>query len=79
MIFNVPTLKLLTGSILVGLSGVFKLHIAFLLLGIAPDLKIYLACFLIIYATYTLDRAMDNEEDKINRKELDSSRKDIAL
>lgn len=79
MIFNVPTLKLLTGSILVGLSGVFKLHIAFLLLGIAPDLKTYLACFLIIYATYTLDRAMDNEEDKINRKELDSSRKDIAL
>ncbi len=79
MIFNLPTLKLLTGSILVGLSGVFKLHIAFLLLGIAPDLKTYLACFLIIYATYTLDRAMDNEEDKINRKELDSSRKDIAL
>ncbi len=79
MILNVPTLKLLTGSILVGVSGVFKLHIAFLLLGIAPDLKTYLACFLIIYATYTLDRAMDNEEDKINRKELDSSRKDIAL
>jgi 4-hydroxybenzoate polyprenyltransferase len=79
MIFNISTLKLLTGSILVGLSGVFKLHIAFLLLGITPDLKIYLACFLIIYATYTLDRAMDNEEDKINRKELDSARKDIAL
>jgi 4-hydroxybenzoate polyprenyltransferase len=79
MIFNLSTLKLLTGSILVGISGVFKLHIAFLLLGIAPDLKTYLACFLIIYATYTLDRAMDNEEDKINRKELDSSRKDIAI
>lgn len=79
MIFNTATLKLLTGSILVGLSGVFKLHIAFLLLGVSPNMNIYLATFLIIYATYTLDRAMDNEEDKVNRKELETSRKDIAL
>lgn len=74
-----PTISLLTGSVLVGLSGVFKLHIAFLLLGIAPDLKTYLACFLVIYSTYTMDRALDCEEDKINRTDLTSARKDIAI
>ncbi|HIH45347.1 MAG TPA: UbiA family prenyltransferase [Candidatus Methanoperedenaceae archaeon] len=74
-----PTLRLLCASMLVGISGAFKLHITFLFLGIAPDARTYLAGFLIIYATYTLDRAMDCEEDKVNRKDLASSRKDIAI
>lgn len=74
-----PTMRLLCASVLVGLSGAFKLHITFLFLGIPPDVNVYLAGFLVIYATYTLDRAMDCEEDKINRKDLESSRKDIAI
>lgn len=79
MKFNSPTIKLLSASILVALSGVFRLHIAFLFLGIGPKLPIYLAGFLVIYATYTLDRALGCEEDKINRKELGSARGDIAI
>ncbi|PWB56813.1 MAG: prenyltransferase [Candidatus Methanoperedenaceae archaeon] len=73
------TIKLLTTSVPVAISGVFRLYIAFLFLGIAPQIYIYLAGFLVIYSTYTFDRALENEEDKINRKELAASRKDIAL
>lgn len=79
MAFNTPTIRLLTASILVALSGVFRLHIAFLFLGIVPKVLIYLAGFLVIYATYTLDRALGCEEDKINRKELGSAKGDIAI
>ena len=79
MVIYTPTLQLLRASILVALSGVFRIYIASLFLGIAPSRWIYLAGFLVIYATYTLDRALGCEEDKINRKELTSSRTDIAL
>ncbi len=79
MVIYTPTLQLLRASILVALSGVFRIFIASLFLGIAPSRWIYLAGFLVIYATYTLDRALGCEEDKINRKELTSSRTDIAL
>lgn len=41
--------------------------------------KICIAGALVIYSTYTLDRALGCEEDKINRRELGSSRKGIAL
>jgi len=74
-----PTIRLLSASILVALSGAFRIHIASLFLGIEPSIWIYLAGFLVIYATYTLDRALGCEEDSINRKELASSRKEIAL
>lgn len=79
MALNIPTIRLLSTSILVALSGVFKLYIVSLFLGIELSAPVYLSFFLVIYATYTLDRALDCEEDKINRKELVSSRKDIAL
>lgn len=74
-----PTIRLLTTSIPVAISGVFRLHIAFLFLGIVPMLLIYLAGFLVIYSTYTFDRAMGSDEDKINRKELSYARKEIAI
>ncbi len=76
---HTPTIQLLRASILVALSGVFRIYIASLFLGIAPSRWIYLAGFLVIYATYTLDRALGCEEDKINKKELTSARTDIAL
>lgn len=79
MALHTPTIRLLSASILVALSGVFRIYIASLFLGIAPDILVYLAGFLVIYATYTLDRALGSEEDSINRKELASSRKEIAL
>lgn len=76
---TIPTIRLLTTSIPVAISGIFRLHIAFLFLGIAPEILIYLAGFLVIYSTYTFDRALDSDEDKINRKELATARKDIAV
>lgn len=77
--FLTPTIRLLCASILVATSGVFRIHIAFLFLGIIPKIMIYFAGFLVIYATYTLDRALGCEEDRINRKEVESSRRDIAI
>lgn len=79
MAIHTPTLRLLSSSILIAISGVFRLRIASLFLGISPSIFIYLAVFLIIYATYTFDRTLESKEDKINKKELISSRKDIAL
>ncbi len=79
MCIDTPTVKILRSSVLVAFSGACKLHIAFLFLNIEPRVTIYLAAFLVIYATYTLDRATGSEEDKINRKEFTSARKDITL
>ncbi len=79
MAFHTPTLRLLSSSILIAVSGIFRLHIASLFLSISLDIRIYLAVFLIIYATYIFDRTLGSEEDKINKKELISSRKDIAI
>jgi len=79
MSFLIPTINLLTTSIPVALSGVFRLHIAFLFLGVPPAILVYLAGFLVIYSTYTFDRALDSDEDKINRKELTAARKDVAI
>jgi len=63
-------MRLLNSSTVVALSGGLRLHIAFLLAGIAIRLPIYCACILIIYSTYTLDRALDCKEDAINKSEL---------
>lgn len=79
MVLHTPTIQLLSSSILIAVSGIFRIHIASLLLGISPGILIYFAGFLVIYATYTFDRALGSEEDAINRKELISSRKDIAI
>jgi len=65
-----PTLELLNSSTVVAISGGFRLHIAFLLAGIAANIPVYCAGVLIIYATYTLDRSLDCKEDAINRTEL---------
>lgn len=67
--FN-PTLELLNSSTVVAISGGFRLHIAFLLAGLAANIPVYGAFTLIVYATYTLDRSLDNDEDTVNRKEL---------
>lgn len=74
-----PTLRLLNSSTLVAFSGALRLHIAFLLAGIEPMIKIDIAGGLIIYSTYTLDRALDSEEDAINRGELIGSKKHVAI
>ncbi|TFH46575.1 MAG: prenyltransferase [ANME-2 cluster archaeon] len=80
MIFrSSPTLRLLNSSTPVAISGFLRLHVAFLFAGIEPKIMIYLGGGLIIYATYTLDRSLDCEEDTINRSELTGAKKQIAV
>ncbi len=63
-------MRLLNSSTVVAIGGGLRLHIAFLLAGLAIRIPEYFACSLIIYATYTLDRAIDCKEDAINKPSL---------
>ncbi|MBP1909644.1 UbiA family prenyltransferase [Methanolobus bombayensis] len=74
-----PTIDLLKSSILVSFSGALRIHIAFLLLHIQSVFLNCLAGGLIIYAVYTIDRALDAEEDMANRPELKGASKKTAL
>jgi 4-hydroxybenzoate polyprenyltransferase len=65
-----PTLRLLNSSSVVAIAGGLRLNIAFLLAGLNMRIPEYFAFALIIYATYTLDRALDCKEDAINKSEL---------
>jgi 4-hydroxybenzoate polyprenyltransferase len=65
-----PTLRLLNSASLVGFSGGLRLYLAFLLAGITPDIVLVIASCLIIYATYQLDRSLENKEDQINHPEF---------
>ena len=76
---NLPTLRLLNSSTLVAFSGALRLHIAFLFASIEPNIPVYLAMGLVIYSTYTLDRALDSEEDAINRSELTGANRHAAI
>lgn len=75
----IPTLHLLNSSVLVSLSGALRIHIAFLLMHINSAFLNCLAGGLIIYAVYTIDRAMDAEEDFENRPELKGASNKAAL
>jgi len=65
-----PTLRLLNSASLVGFSGGLRLYLAFLLVGLTPDIILVIASCLIIYATYQLDRSLENKEDQINHPEF---------
>ncbi len=76
---TLATLNLLKSSVLVSISGALRIHIAFLLLQLN---SMFLHCFaggLIIYSVYTIDRAMDAEEDSVNRSELKGASNKCAL
>ncbi|MFA4860405.1 UbiA family prenyltransferase [Methanoregula sp.] len=77
--FNEATLKLLNSASLVGFSGGLRFFLAFILAGIAPNLLLVIAASLIIYATYTLDRSLDNKEDEVNHKEFMGASKATGL
>lgn len=74
-----PTINLLKSSILVSFSGALRIYIAFLLLQIQSVFLNCLAGGLVIYSVYTLDRALDSEEDLANRPELKGASKNVAL
>jgi len=73
------TLELLKSSVLVAFSGALRIHLAFLLLHVRSNLFTCIAGGLVIYTVYTLDRALGSEEDSVNRKELNGSKKEIGL
>jgi 4-hydroxybenzoate polyprenyltransferase len=73
------TLELLKSSILVAFSGAIRIHLAFLLLHLQSSLFTCIAGGLVIYAVYTIDRALGSEEDAVNRKELNGSKKRLGL
>lgn len=79
VLFAMPTLRLLNSSTNVALAAGFRLHIAFLLAGIAARIPEYIAFGLIMYATYTLDRALECKEDTINKSELCGANRTIGL
>ncbi len=64
---------------IVAVSGSLRLHIAFLLAGIPAIIPIYCAAGLIIYATYTIDRATGSKEDTVNKAELSGSNRKIGI
>ena len=73
------TFELLKSSVLVAFSGALRIYLAFLLLQIQPSLLTCIAGGLVIYTVYTLDRTFGSEEDTVNRKELNGSRKEVGL
>lgn len=77
--FDNATINLLKSSILVSLSGAFRIYLAALLLGTRVNLLTCLAGFLVIYSVYTLDRTLDSKEDLINREELTGLSKQIGF
>ncbi|MFH1773433.1 MAG: UbiA family prenyltransferase, partial [Methanobacteriota archaeon] len=66
-------------SVMIAVSGGFRVYVAFLLLGVKPEVTICLAMILITYATYTLDRAVKTKEDEINRRGEESAKRSLAL
>jgi 4-hydroxybenzoate polyprenyltransferase len=78
-LFNTPTVRLLNSSTVVAIAGGLRLNIAFLLAGLAIRIPAYCAFVLIIYATYTLDRALDCKEDAINKSELRGANGNIGV
>ncbi len=74
-----PTVKLLKSSVLVSISGALRVYIASLLLLTQASVLNCMAGGLIVYAVYTLDRALESTEDSINRSELNGANKKIAL
>jgi len=73
------TLRLLNASTVVALSGGMRLHVAFLLAGIAIRIPVYIAFTLIVYATYTLDRTLDCKEDMMNRDDLAGADRNLGI
>jgi len=73
------TFKLLTASILVSISGIFRVYICYMFRQVDPNLSMCLACSLVIYSIYTIDRTFGSKEDSVNRSNLMNSNKSIGV
>ena len=75
----ISTLRLLSSSVVVAISGWCRLYIAFLFLGRDPELKSCTAFSLVVYSVYLFDRATSGVEDEINRRYLKASMKNLGI
>ncbi len=73
------TLRVLSSSAINGISGWFRLHIAFLLTGNTSDLVLCFAFSFVVYSVYTLDRALKSKEDEVNRPDEKNASKNIIF
>lgn len=73
------TLRVLGSSVINGISGWFRLYIAFLIAGEVPDLALCLAFSFVVYSVYTLDRALKSKEDEVNRPEAKDADRNTIL
>jgi 4-hydroxybenzoate polyprenyltransferase len=72
-------LKVLSSSIMNGVSGWFRLYIAFIIAGKIPDVTLCFAFSFVAYSVYTLDRAWKSKEDEVNRPEEKNVDRNIIL
>jgi 4-hydroxybenzoate polyprenyltransferase len=63
-----PTLKLLTISIFISVSGIFRAYVASIILNMNINLLLGLAVGFIIYSIYTFDRVDDSKFTGSNKK-----------
>ncbi len=73
------TINLLNASSIIAISGGLRFYVAFLLAGKEPDITICVAAILMVYSTYTFDRAVKRKEDEINRIDEENANKNLAL
>jgi 4-hydroxybenzoate polyprenyltransferase len=79
VLFGPGTLRLLNTGSKRAITMMARVHVAFLLAGLAADLPVYLAIGLGTYAIYTLDNVVGGVEDKINGKEFHGANKEVAI
>lgn len=73
------TLNVLKSSVINGISGWFRLYLAFFLTGKVPDLLLCFAFFFVVYSVYTLDCTLKSKEDEVNRPEEKNADKIIVF
>lgn len=69
MAWKKSTLGLLSTSVIVSVSGGLKVYLASLMINAEADPALCGASAFITYAVYTLDRAFEPKEDKVNRQD----------
>jgi 4-hydroxybenzoate polyprenyltransferase len=78
LLLDSQTLKLLADSMLSGISGLFRVYIAYILLQTPVNVLICIASGLTVYSVYLFDRTIGSSEDKINRTSIQNSNKFIG-
>ena len=60
---------LISTSVFLAASGVFKLCLSFLLYGVAPQWNLLAATFLLVFSVYGINKLTDIKEDEVNNPE----------